>query len=1051
VTPRFTPTELEWSDKGDEISLIVMSAASNTRRRLSGETTPEVEACSDDHNNTFSDISDNSKIESFTSCNSICSDNFGWSTGEDSPGGKFDTLWRKNSVATSLSPKAMRVSRDSESRTLRELTSAARRRIWKSLDSDAIEQGNCSQKKVSSAISSSNYVSRNVTKNKKAMFKKKEIVELLISSVSAGHIWVPVEITNVNMSKRLPYYDCLVKNPGSYRLSSHQFSSVPHKRLRKLTIGEEVVKKNMRVRIGKYKIGDFVEIANTSYATDEGTSRKDDDKMVNQTGIVRYIGKLDGKKGVWYGLELMKGQGRHDGNFNGVQYFNVKSRMGVFVPANLLNRKLSRVSIDKFGIFDSKGDFVLNSDIRIKSRVELRFGGVGVLKYVGGVPTHSGIWYGIELDTPTGRNDGLGMFKCKPNHGIFVRRNRIKTIRSQTMTIGVISTRFARNIEALNMDMNDSSAAKRLEKDIEEAFSIEDTLATEIVNALREFGEVSEVLGKDASERLHARIGEIESHELYIDDWDILKYFLLYGDPRSEFHVEKLIDPLQKEQLQNSKWPHLKQTGWSQKQKELGTIQSWRLRAKQTLDVHLCLKAVVKQNEKMMKQLQKRKSNCHPNNRKTRRRQRSLTVTPRPDDSQRPKINSADVIFLRQLIDKANMLGVKQTTLTRSKGILKAFEAQLELDSICKFYHMNPEAETTQIMSQTIADLDATIMRAKTSCQEMSKGDTSQYNLPGIVDLSEALDLLEFLKVSREVRRATSSGSYEDLLRAKDRAKDLIACTGVFIDLTEVEEKIRYCALLHAIEVGIENGRLKELAVEMIESCQKGLWLSEYTTAVVKMLEDVSFIHSGQYWSLAHLVIPERGSKIAPYFVIARENFRQQEVAIDGVDVVWNQSGLLNKLRSPRSNERRPSFGASLSPSASSRDLWSERNQRGFNEGDGTILRADRHRRSLTQEDCEDTSRFQMPPKQREFCEGQDSRSSSLPTYLKPKTVPFRGSVITRGASRNTRFHARQRQKKTIVKDDRNDTIDQDGQIEDDRLFGRNKRRSSYNVKIYNV
>merc|ERR1719285_491626 len=89
---------------------------------------------------------------------------------------------------------------------------------------------------------------------------KKDIVELLISSQSAGHIWVPVEISNVNMSRRLPYYDCIVQNPRSYRLSSHQFSSVPHKRIRKLSIDEEIVKQNMRVRVGKYKIGDFVEI-----------------------------------------------------------------------------------------------------------------------------------------------------------------------------------------------------------------------------------------------------------------------------------------------------------------------------------------------------------------------------------------------------------------------------------------------------------------------------------------------------------------------------------------------------------------------------------------------------------------------------------------------------------------------------------------------------------------------------------------------------------------------------------------------------------------------
>ncbi|XP_055686060.1 kinesin-like protein KIF13A isoform X2 [Lutzomyia longipalpis] len=53
----------------------------------------------------------------------------------------------------------------------------------------------------------------------------------------------------------------------------------------------------------------------------------------------------------------------------------------------------------------------------------------GVISFVGGTHFQGGTWVGVELDTPTGKNDGtvqgITYFTCKPKHGIFVRADKL--------------------------------------------------------------------------------------------------------------------------------------------------------------------------------------------------------------------------------------------------------------------------------------------------------------------------------------------------------------------------------------------------------------------------------------------------------------------------------------------------------------------------------------------------------------------------------------------------------------------------------------------------
>ena len=56
----------------------------------------------------------------------------------------------------------------------------------------------------------------------------------------------------------------------------------------------------------------------------------------------------------------------------------------------------------------------------------------GAVRYIGDIPEIPGVgaWVGVELDEPTGKNDGgvkgKRYFECKANCGVFVRAERVE-------------------------------------------------------------------------------------------------------------------------------------------------------------------------------------------------------------------------------------------------------------------------------------------------------------------------------------------------------------------------------------------------------------------------------------------------------------------------------------------------------------------------------------------------------------------------------------------------------------------------------------------------
>lgn len=68
---------------------------------------------------------------------------------------------------------------------------------------------------------------------------------------------------------------------------------------------------------------------------------------------------------------------------------------------------------------------VVGESVRISPDSKL-----GVIAFIGETQFSSGIWIGVILDTPTGKNDGtvngVAYFECKPKFGIFVKPDKLK-------------------------------------------------------------------------------------------------------------------------------------------------------------------------------------------------------------------------------------------------------------------------------------------------------------------------------------------------------------------------------------------------------------------------------------------------------------------------------------------------------------------------------------------------------------------------------------------------------------------------------------------------
>uniref|UniRef100_A0A4W6FBM4 Si:dkeyp-47f9.4 n=1 Tax=Lates calcarifer TaxID=8187 RepID=A0A4W6FBM4_LATCA len=211
-----------------------------------------------------------------------------------------------------------------------------------------------------------------------------------------------------------------------------------------------------------------------------------------RTGVVQFYGKTSFAPGLWLGIELDKPSGKNDGSVGGVRYFSCPPKHGVFAPPSRVQRihgsvdclsELSSARLSHPLSGTIRRSFSTSSAIATPKETSRRSpvtrsrstphrrrwstlsGGSGTapgntagstplassdgqvrlhvgmqvllnsanemafIRYLGTADFAPGLWLGLELRSPKGKNDGsVGgrrYFTCRPGHGVLVRPSRV--------------------------------------------------------------------------------------------------------------------------------------------------------------------------------------------------------------------------------------------------------------------------------------------------------------------------------------------------------------------------------------------------------------------------------------------------------------------------------------------------------------------------------------------------------------------------------------------------------------------------------------------------
>ena len=142
-------------------------------------------------------------------------------------------------------------------------------------------------------------------------------------------------------------------------------------------------------------------------------------------GTVAFVGTTQFAKGIWAGLVLDTPEGKNDGSVAGVSYFQCPPNHGLFSRPEKLTRVQKQPATKPAPAQNEEG-------FAIGDRILVDGVKAGVVEFVGPTQFAKGMWVGVALDAPEGKNSGqvagVQYFECAPLHGIFTRPAKLTLV-----------------------------------------------------------------------------------------------------------------------------------------------------------------------------------------------------------------------------------------------------------------------------------------------------------------------------------------------------------------------------------------------------------------------------------------------------------------------------------------------------------------------------------------------------------------------------------------------------------------------------------------------